>query len=332
MLGRISLSTRRIALLVTIPALLALVISFAFWYAEDRGIPPEIAAALLPAFLIEAILYVCSGVRTVRERLEELSPAAVAIGMSLVAPLSYFACAIPTGTVGLLPPVILVALALVAAFWYLVFGRGTAADAAFLLLMAAPLLLDMFDLLYPDVAERLPTQTLGVLMWYRTGLLSVLVLRRMEGIGFGFLPRPDEWAIGIRNFIWFFPIGILAAVSVGFVELRDVQWGPRTLLIAVATFAGVLWVLAVAEEFFFRGLLQQMLTRALGSPVAGLLLASLLFGAAHLGYRAFPNWRFAVLAAVAGVFYGRAYQQAGSIRAAMVTHAFVVTVWKTFLM
>jgi membrane protease YdiL (CAAX protease family) len=104
------------------------------------------------------------------------------------------------------------------------------------------------------------------------------------------------------------------------------------VLIAVATFAGVLWVLAVAEEFFFRGLLQQMLTSVLGSRTAGLVLASLIFGAVHLPYRAFPNWHFAVLAACAGLFYGRAYQQAGSIRAAMVTHALVVTVWKTFLM
>jgi membrane protease YdiL (CAAX protease family) len=281
---------------------------------------------------MEAILYVCSGIRGIRERLEECSPAVLAGGMSLVAPLSYFACAIPTGTVSPLPPIILFALALVASFWYLVFGRSTGADAGFLLLMAVPLLLDTFDSLYPEIAERLPTKILGALMWYRTGLLSVLVIRRMDGIGFGFLPKADEWLIGIRNFVWFFPIGLLAAVSVGFVELRVVQWSPRTLLIVVATFAGVLWVLAVAEEFFFRGLLQQMLAKVLRSQVAGLLLASVLFGAAHLGYRAFPNWRFALLAALAGIFYGRAYQQAGSIRAAMVTHAFVVTVWKTFLM
>ena len=98
-----------------------------------------------------------------------------------------------------------------------------------------------------------------------------------------------------------------------------------------ATFAGVLWVLAVAEEFFFRGLIQQLLSRLLGSNTAGLVFASVLFGLAHLGYREFPNWRFALVATLAGVFYGRAYLQAQSIRAAMVTHALVVTVWKTFL-
>jgi membrane protease YdiL (CAAX protease family) len=319
-------------MLAALPLLLALLIGFAFWYAGDRGIPAETAAALLPAFLLEVVLYVASGLRKVRERLEELPPALLAAGLALTAPLSYFACALPTGTVSLLSLVILIALALVASFWYLVFGPRPAADAGFLVLMAVPLLLDTFNVVYPDIAERVPVKTLGVLMWYRTGLLSVLTIRRMEGIGFGFLPKRGEWVIGIRNFIWFLPIGLITAFSLGFVEVRPLQFNARTVLIALATFAGVLWVLAVAEEFFFRGLLQQMLTRLFGSQTAGLILASLIFGAVHLPYRAFPNWRFAVLAACAGVFYGRAYQQAGSIRAAMVTHAMVVTVWKTLLM
>jgi len=50
----------------------------------------------------------------------------------------------------------------------------------------------------------------------------------------------------------------------------------------------------------------------------------------HLWYRPFPNWRIAILAAVAGVFYGLAYRQARSIRASMVTHALTVTAWRLF--
>jgi membrane protease YdiL (CAAX protease family) len=172
---------------------------------------------------------------------------------------------------------------------------------------------------------------LGAMMWYRTGLIAVLTLRRMDGIGFGFLPSRSDWNIGLRNFVWFLPPGLLLALAIGFGRPKPVHADVRTLLIAVATFAGVLWVLAVAEEFFFRGLLQQHLMRILGNDTAGLVLASCLFGAAHLGAGEFPNWRFALLAALAGVFYGRAYLQARSIRAAMVTHACVVTTWKVFL-
>ena len=77
-------------------------------------------------------------------------------------------------------------------------------------------------------------------------------------------------------------------------------------------------------------MLQQWITGWLRNDWAGLLLTSLLFGSVHLWYRPFPNWRIAVLAAVAGVFYGLAYRQARSIRASMVTHALTVTAWRLF--
>jgi len=99
---------------------------------------------------------------------------------------------------------------------------------------------------------------------------------------------------------------------------------------AIATFFGVLWVVALSEEFFFRGLLQQWTSKWMSSETAGLIVTSLLFGAVHLWFRPFPNWRLAVLAAIAGVFYGLAFQRARSIRASMVTHALVVTTWRVF--
>jgi membrane protease YdiL (CAAX protease family) len=68
----------------------------------------------------------------------------------------------------------------------------------------------------------------------------------------------------------------------------------------------------------------------LGNQWAGLIVTSLLFGAVHLSYRGFPNWRFALLAAVAGVFYGLAFRQASSIRASMVTHALTITTVRVF--
>jgi membrane protease YdiL (CAAX protease family) len=37
----------------------------------------------------------------------------------------------------------------------------------------------------------------------------------------------------------------------------------------------------------------------------------------------------AAVSAVAGCFYGMAYRKTGSIRSSMVTHALVVTVWRT---
>jgi membrane protease YdiL (CAAX protease family) len=119
---------------------------------------------------------------------------------------------------------------------------------------------------------------------------------------------------------------VALAFAIGFLRPDPVAFSLRTLLVTIGTFLGVLWVLAVAEEFFFRGLLQQLLARKLGKQALAIVLASLIFGAAHL-----PNWKLALLATFAGLFYGQAYSQAGSIRAAMVTHALVVTTWRVFL-
>jgi len=110
-----------------------------------------------------------------------------------------------------------------------------------------------------------------------------------------------------------------------------VRLGPGMPLWKIAaTFVGVLWVVALSEEFFFRGLLQQWMVEWTGRPAVALASTSVLFGAVHLGFRVFPNWRFALAAAVAGWFYGRAYQQGQSIRASMVTHALVVTLWRAW--
>jgi membrane protease YdiL (CAAX protease family) len=89
-------------------------------------------------------------------------------------------------------------------------------------------------------------------------------------------------------------------------------------------------VVALGEEFFFRGLLQQWLTKWTASPMAGVIAASILFGSVHLFYRQFPNWRFATLASLAGLFYGAAFNRAKSIKASMVAHALVVTTWRIF--
>ena len=55
------------------------------------------------------------------------------------------------------------------------------------------------------------------------------------------------------------------------------------------------------------------------------------FGSVHLWFKPFPNWRFAIMAALAGVFYGLAFQKEKSVRASAVTHALTVTVWRLFV-
>ncbi len=193
--------------------------------------------------------------------------------------------------------------------------------AVMVALAAAPVLFKVFRPLYPPAGE-LRMEFLGQLMWIRTTLVTILRDWQPEGAGFGFWPEPREWKTGARYFLMLAPVALAMALLTGFArpEWPAGPW-PLAALNAVATFFGILWVVALSEEFFFRGLLQ---------PRIGLCAASALFGLAHLGFREFPNWRFAVVAAVAGVFYGLAYRAGGGIRAAMVTHACTVVFWRTF--
>jgi membrane protease YdiL (CAAX protease family) len=72
----------------------------------------------------------------------------------------------------------------------------------------------------------------------------------------------------------------------------------------------------LVEEAFFRGYLQQQLQQKLGAWPA-LVLASALFGLAHLG----GGWLYAMLATLAGLLYGLIYLHTGRLWLAVLTHA-----------
>ena len=99
------------------------------------------------------------------------------------------------------------------------------------------------------------------------------------------------------------------------VELVEERIGPlfagagRGELALVALLAGL------GEEALFRGVLQDALTGRM--PVwAALLLASVLFGAAH-----WVTSTYALLAAVVGLYLGVLYHLTGNLLAPIVTHA-----------
>jgi len=221
----------------------------------------------------------------------------------------------------------LAALALAISLWYVVLPPGAWSDAALLLLIASALLLKYFDPIYAPPVRGLDAEILGHLALVRISVLVLLIERGVRGTGFGFLPRAVEWRTGIYNYLLFLPIGVPLALVLGVARIGAAVEAWKI----GATFFGVLWVVALSEEFFFRGVLQQWMAEWTGNRSLALLFTAILFGAVHLPFRSFPNWRFALVAAVAGWFYGRAFEQAHSIRAGMVAHALVVTTWRALL-
>ena len=318
-------------MLLAFPLLWAAGAVAALFYAQDRGIPWATALAVLPAFLLEVSLYFTMGVERLRLRLEKLPPAGVAVSLVIAAVAPYCLAALALRNFSWHSLGVIAALAVVASFWYVVFPHQTAVDILFLVFIAAVWLARAIPPLYASPLAALPLGLLGQLMWFRTGIFAILSVRRMKNVGFGFWPAAREWKIGVLYFAALVPVAAVAGWALHFARphLHYAGW-ERTTLFGLATFFGILWVVALGEEFFFRGLLQQWIAAWLRSEWAGLLLAALLFGSVHLWYRAFPNWRFAVLAGVAGIFYGMAYRQARSIRASMVTHALTVTAWRLF--
>jgi membrane protease YdiL (CAAX protease family) len=114
--------------------------------------------------------------------------------------------------------------------------------------------------------------------------------------------------------------------------LRFTQWNPLPtgLFAFCAAFLEIFLFIALLEELFFRGFLQTLISQNLQSARLGQILISCLFGLFHILHAPFPNWRYVVLATVAGWFYGSAFVKSGSLMASALTHAMVDTVWRTF--
>jgi membrane protease YdiL (CAAX protease family) len=166
------------------------------------------------------------------------------------------------------------------------------------------------------------------LLFVDAGLYGYLVVRPISGIGFDFRLKLSDIGIGIREFLYFAPIAILLGFALSFLHFHRTAGSPRAF---AAGWLFTLCFVALPEELFFRGLMLNMLERRVGTNRA-LAITSFLFGLAHFNKRAaYFNWRYVVLAAISGVFYGRAWLARRRLLASSITHATVDTVWSIWL-
>jgi uncharacterized protein len=164
----------------------------------------------------------------------------------------------------------------------------------------------------------------GKLLLLDAGIYGFLAIRKLHGAGFDLRLRLRDIAFGLREFLFYVPIAIALGLSLSFLHFHAL-WPP--LLPSIEAFVFTFFAVAVPEEFFFRGWLQNLLERRLGRSPA-LLVTAILFGLSHWNKRALHfNWRYVLLAAVAGIFYGRAWRQERRVGASAITHASVDTIW-----
>jgi membrane protease YdiL (CAAX protease family) len=156
------------------------------------------------------------------------------------------------------------------------------------------------------------------------GIYGFLVVRQLNGVGFDLRLRLRDVGIGLLGFAAYTPIAILLGLWLGFLHFHAALPPIRQVLTApLFTF----FFIAVPEELFFRGWMQNLLERRIGAA-RGLLVTSVLFGLSHFNKRAaFFNWRYVLLATIAGIFYGLAWRQRRRVGASAITHASVDTIW-----
>jgi len=163
-------------------------------------------------------------------------------------------------------------------------------------------------------------------------LYGYLVIRQLEGVGYDLRPKLNDFRIGVREFLFLAPIVIAMGLSLHFLH-----WHPRLPAIwtLVGAWAFTFLFIAIPEELFFRGLVQNLLERRWGTRVA-LAITSVVFGLSHFNKRLGTgvvgfNWRYVLLATVAGIFYGRAWLAKRRIMASAITHTSVDVTWGIWL-
>jgi len=121
-------------------------------------------------------------------------------------------------------------------------------------------------------------------------LMSVVVADQIYVIGQQFSPVPEEYIESIN-------------------ELK-----PSGAWTFALSFVGLCVMVPIAEEFVFRGMIQQIFTRNMG-PVIGFLLSGLIFGAVHL------NAHLLVSISFFGVFLGYVFYATGNLSYSIMAHA-----------
>jgi hypothetical protein len=195
----------------------------------------------------------------------------------------------------------------------------------FLVLLGLGLAVDLrwFEAAWPHALTAL-----NKILLLDAGLYGFLSIRRLTGVGFDLRLRWDDWKIGLREWVFYTPIAIVLGLALGFLHWhRHVERAWMAPLMWLFTF----FLIAVPEEIFFRGWMQNLLERRMGR-IASLIVTSVLFGLAHFNKRTtFFNWRYVLLAAIAGIFYGRAWRAQRRVGASAITHATVDTLWGLLL-
>lgn len=202
-------------------------------------------------------------------------------------------------------------------------GAATWLDLAVILLLWLPIELNAGARLIPRHAQGLlHTVAYGVAL--TLALVLFLSYRGLRGMKFNLPTRLMDFVDPVIAYILVAPILIALGLALSFLPWWHIPGNLSAVRVA-KTFGLILVATALPEEILFRSLIQNWLMQKFGSTTAVLILASVIFGCAHLnnGPQPLPNWRYMILATIAGYAYGKVFERASSAMASMILHALV---------
>jgi membrane protease YdiL (CAAX protease family) len=196
--------------------------------------------------------------------------------------------------------------------------RGNWRDALILLALGLAIDLRWFERAWPSGLAGL-----GKLLVVDAALYGFVAIRRLSGTGFDFHFRWSDWKTGLRELVFFAPLVIGLGLALGFLQPHRGALQLSMILKWIYIFVFI----AVPEELYFRAWVQNLLERRVGRRAA-LAITAVLFGLSHFNKRSTHfNWRYVILASIAGIFYGRAWREQRRVPASAITHASVDAIW-----
>src|SRR5579885_840062 len=207
-------------------------------YAQQQHIPVSLAFKVLPAFLMEVGFFYVLGSDRLRAQVEQWPKVVTALALVAAAVLPYTAAELAVGSFGRRPFLIIAGLAAIVAFWYVVLPQRPATDILLLALVGFVWLSRILPAQYSS-PPKLQLAALAQLMWFRTGVFAMVVMRKSYDVGFGLWPDKRQWRVGTMYFLLYLPLAAVVAWWVGFAKPRMPQTSvDKTVLLAMATFFG----------------------------------------------------------------------------------------------
>jgi hypothetical protein len=298
----------------------------------DDGAAPQVYGALasLALLLIPLVMLARHDVVIALRRAVDGHPGrGLALAATLPAAyLPYWAFAANSDLPGLLAVLALVGAAALGAIGVRRREPADRGDILVVMLLWLPVELRLLNPAFPW-PEGGSGRILAALLALDCLLFLMLVVRRYDGAGYSFAMSWRDLAVAIGAFAAFTAIAAPLGLWTGLLTVDRQLPGAGDLLLGGAV---ILLITGIPEEVLFRGFLQSFIERWTGRPLPALFLASVVFGVAHLNNGPTPDWRYFMLATIAGVAYGYVFRKTKRIGPAAITHMLVDLTWTQFFM